>query len=443
VNRVRQFLINEAKIDPEQIAIQTGKKKDLPSIDVLLSKECPIRYIITVNALREGWDCPFAYVLVSISNLGARLSVEQTIGRIMRLPYAKERSDSALNSAYIFASTRNFTQTSEMVIRGLQSHGYEDIIQIVQGVSVSKNEFKRKIKDKKINLPYINIKRGNRFRKLDYIGDLISNASILENKSIKFNFQILDNSQVIKIDIGHDGELMKDRVGKLVLVYHCKDLTEDDLLHWFTVKIQRGFIAIDEMNAYLKKVISKLLKKYNLSQLSVHRYQIKEIIEKQIDQFVNDITTKRFNSLIKSRMIIAKGTNFLFPDILTLSNICPDSFKNHLYEKGGKMNKEELELAYQIDNLDNILWWFRNPELGGFYIQGWLKNKFYPDFIVKTKKGNYIVIEYKGAQFEESKDTEYKKAIGKKWQELSNKNYYFELVNKKNMDEIMTKISKL
>jgi len=442
VERIRQFLINDAKIPSQEIAIQTSKTKDLPGLDVLLSKECSIRYIITVNALREGWDCPFAYVLVSVSNLGAQLSVEQTIGRIMRLPYAKEQSDLALNSAYIFASTRNFTQTSEMVIKGLQGNGYEDIIQIVKGVSIGENEFKKKIKDKKIDIPYINIKKGDSFRKLDYIGDLISNTPVLENKSIKIDFQILNNSQIVKIDIGRDGELMKDRAGKLALVYHYKDFTEDDLLNWFIAKIQRGFIAISEMSFYLKKITKELLKKYNLSQLSVHRYQVKEVIEKQIDQFINNITIKRFDSLVKNKVIIAKGENFLFPDILTLSNICPDSFQNHLYEKASGMNKEELELAYHIDGLDNILWWFRNPELNGFYIQGWFRNKFYPDFIIKTKKGNYIVLEYKGLQFEESKDTEYKKAIGKKWQELSNKNYYFEWIDKKNIDRIIDKISK-
>ena len=443
VERIRQFLINDAKIPTEEIAIQTSKTKELPALEVISGKNCPIRYIITVNALREGWDCPFAYILVSVSHLGARISVEQTIGRIMRLPYAKEQNDLALNSAYIFASTRNFNQTSEIVIKGLQENGYEDIISVKNGVSISRKEFKKQISDKNIVVPYINIKEGSNFRKLDYIGDLIGDKSLLVDKNIEIDFEIVDDRQIIKIDIGQDDKLMREATGKLGLIYHYKDFTQEDLLLWFQRKIQRSFISMEEIGDYLEIIINNLLKKYQLSQLSFHRYILKDAIERRINQIIDETTGQKFNKLSKEGLIVAKGERFMFLDTIELLNICPDDFNKHLYEKATSMNKEETDLAYTINGLSNIFWWFRNPENNGFYIQGWLKNKFYPDFMVKTKKGNYIVLEYKGAQFEEAKDTKYKTGIGEKWQELSDKNYYFELVDKKNMDRVIEKISKL
>lgn len=443
VERIRQFLINDAKIPSQEIAIQTSKTKDLPDLDTLLSKKCPIRHIITVNALREGWDCPFAYILVSVSNLGARIAVEQTIGRIMRLPYAKEQNNAALNSAYIFASTRNFSQTSEMVIRGLQENGYEDVVPVKSGVSIIKNEFQKKISDKNIVVPYINIKEGSTLRKLDYVGDLIGNESVLETKNVDIDFQIIDDSKIVKIDIGQDDQLIRETVGKLGLIYHYKDFTKDDLLLWFQRKIQRSFISIEEMKNYLEKIIESLLKKYKLNQLSVHRYKIKEVIEKRINQIIDSVTTQKFNKSVEKGLIITKGEGFVFPDKIELLSLCPDNFKKHLYEKAEKMNKEELDLAYRIDGLSNIFWWFRNPENNGFYIQGWLKNKFYPDFIIKTKKGNYSILEYKGKHLLGSEETGYKETIGKNWERLSNDKYYFELVDKKNMDKIIDKISKL
>ena len=91
----------------------------------------------------------------------------------------------------------------------------------------------------------------------------------------------------------------------------------------------------------------------------------------------------------------------------------------------------------------NVFWWFRNPEIGGFYIQGWKKQKFYPDFIAKTKKGNYFILEYKGEHLIGSEDSEYKKAIGKEWEKLSGKGYYFKWVEKKNLDSVINEISKL
>jgi type III restriction enzyme len=442
VDKIFNFLADEAKIAPEQIAIQTSKRKELPDREALLGKKCPIRYIITVNALREGWDCPFAYVLVSVSNLGARLSVEQTIGRIMRLPNAKERTDPALNSAYIFASTRNFNQASEMVIKGLQENGYEDIIPVSGGVAVVVDEFKRKIKDKEIKLPFVNIEDGKEFRKLDYIGDLIGNEALLENQNAEPDFHMVDDSTIVKIDVGKEGELVKDKAGKLGLIYHYKDFTRDDLLAWLRMKVQRGFIAIKDMNVYLEKAVDYLLKKHNLTKLNASRYQVKEAIEKKIDEIVDNATTKRFNELVKSKSITASGECFNFGEQIRLLNTCRDNFAQHLYEKAGKMNKEELDLAYRLDGLDNLSWWFRNPEMGGFYIQGWLKGKFYPDFIVKTERGKYFILEYKGEHLVGAEDTEYKEKIGKKWQEIAGKDYAFELVKNDDIGVAIEKISK-
>jgi len=441
VDKIYRFLSEEVKITPREIAIQTSKRKELPDRETLLGEKCSIRYIITVNALREGWDCSFAYVLVSVSNLGARLSVEQTIGRIMRLPNAQEKSDPALNSAYIFASTRNFSQASEMVIKGLQENGYEDIIPVTGGVAVLVDEFKRKIEDKNIEVPFMNIKDGKDSRKLDYVGDLIGDTALLEKQSSEVECHFADDARVVKIDIGREGELTKDAAGKLSLIYHYKAFTREDLSAWFRIKIQRGFIAIQDMNVYLGKVVDALLKKYKLNKLSANRYQVKEAIEKKIDQIVDGMTTKKFNELEKNKLITATGKCFNFGEQIRLLNICKDNFNKHLYEKAGKMNKEELDFAYQLDGLD-IQWWFRNPEISGFYIQGWLKGKFYPDFLVKSKKGHYFLLEYKGEHLLGGEDTEYKEKIGRKWQELAGKNYTFALVEKDKINVVLEKISK-
>jgi superfamily II DNA or RNA helicase len=442
VGKIKKFLVEEAKVPEEQIAIKTAKKDELPKMEELLSKKSPIRYIITVNALREGWDCPFAYVLVSVSNLRARLSVEQTIGRIMRLPNAKEKTDPILNSAYIFASTRSFSETSDAVIHGLQENGYEDIVPMTGGVAVVANEYKKNINDKNIKLPFINIKDDNKLRKLDYLGDLIGSEKILESHDLDIDFKIVEDSPILKIDIGKEGELIKDAAGKLRLIYHHKDFTKNDLLIWLRTKIQRGFISMQEMSDYLEKIIDKLLQKNDLSKLSVYRYQIKEVIERKINETIDNFTGKKFKGLEKNKKLKTEGDGFIFGETINLINVCRDGFVNHLYEKADTMNKEELGLAYKIDSLDNIVWWLRNPENSGFYIQGWLKNKFYPDLIIKTKKGNYFVLEYKGEHLKGSEDTEYKKALGEKWQELGNGKYFFELVDKNNIDEVLNKMIK-
>lgn len=76
-------------IEKEQIAIKTAKINELEEID-LLDKDCKIRYIITINALKEGWDCPYAYILASIANKNSTADVEQLIGRVLRQPNARK-----------------------------------------------------------------------------------------------------------------------------------------------------------------------------------------------------------------------------------------------------------------------------------------------------------------------------------------------------------------
>ena len=82
--KLRDKLV-EIGIPADQIAIRTADVNELKSHD-LLSPNCPIRYIITVNALKEGWDCPFAYILASLANKTSQADVEQILGRILRLP---------------------------------------------------------------------------------------------------------------------------------------------------------------------------------------------------------------------------------------------------------------------------------------------------------------------------------------------------------------------
>lgn len=96
---VKTYLTETLKIPEEQIAIATGTQKDLQGVD-LFDQKTPIRYVITIKALKEGWDCSFAYVLCSLQNIHSSKDVEQLLGRIMRMPYARKRTVLELNRAY-------------------------------------------------------------------------------------------------------------------------------------------------------------------------------------------------------------------------------------------------------------------------------------------------------------------------------------------------------
>ena len=110
-------------IPENQIAIKTSDVNELKGVN-LLSPDCEIRYIITVNALKEGWDCPFAYILASVANKTSRVDVEQILGRILRQPYAKKHKMPLLNTSYVLTSSRDFRTTLDDIVVGLNKAGF-------------------------------------------------------------------------------------------------------------------------------------------------------------------------------------------------------------------------------------------------------------------------------------------------------------------------------
>lgn len=120
--KVREILL-ELNIPKEHIAIKTANINELKNID-LMSRDCPVRYIITVNALKEGWDCPFAYVLATLANKSSVVDVTQILGRVLRMPYTRKHSIELLNLSYVFTSSNHFQKTLSQVVVGLNKAGF-------------------------------------------------------------------------------------------------------------------------------------------------------------------------------------------------------------------------------------------------------------------------------------------------------------------------------
>jgi len=123
VDEVKKFLLNIKNIPEEQIAIATGKEREIEGKD-LSSNEEPIRFIITKQALKEGWDCPFAYVFCSVANVGSSKDVEQLLGRVLRMPKVKRKENEDLNKAYAFVSSASFYNTANSLQDSLVSAGF-------------------------------------------------------------------------------------------------------------------------------------------------------------------------------------------------------------------------------------------------------------------------------------------------------------------------------
>jgi type III restriction enzyme len=124
VIKLKEKLI-ELKIPEEQIKIKTASINEIKNID-LLSRDCEVRYIITINALKEGWDCPFAYVLASLADKSSAVDVEQILGRVLRQPYVIKHNSPLLNLSYVLTASSKFLDTLENIVKGLNRAGFSD-----------------------------------------------------------------------------------------------------------------------------------------------------------------------------------------------------------------------------------------------------------------------------------------------------------------------------
>ena len=115
--RLKNELITNHGIPASEIVVATGEEKGLEQVDTdfklgLSDPDCPVKFVITQKALAEGWDCPFAYILVSMAPLSSATAVEQLLGRVLRQPDASHRQAKALNQSYAFVVSRNFAETA-------------------------------------------------------------------------------------------------------------------------------------------------------------------------------------------------------------------------------------------------------------------------------------------------------------------------------------------
>jgi type III restriction enzyme len=121
---LRERMVNDFAIAKDQIKISVGSKDELPSAKEIVSQSCPVRFVITVQKLREGWDCPFAYVLCSLRETRSATAIEQIVGRILRLPGAQLKQHPDLNCAYAFSVSPSIVEVLAELREALEHNGF-------------------------------------------------------------------------------------------------------------------------------------------------------------------------------------------------------------------------------------------------------------------------------------------------------------------------------
>ena len=229
-DKIKNILVKDLSIDESKIAIKTSEIKGLENID-LLSENCPIRYIITVNALKEGWDCPFAYILASVSNRNSNTDVEQIIGRVLRQPHTEKTKFEGLNISYVLTCSDDFSNTANSVIKGLEKAGYSkndvrietnnsendlnnDIVQMAEETKISINEDGTIDFEKLFNIEENKITNEDKELVLEMTNTNIDNKSVSDLESEKKKQEIESLEKELKEKLAEYDKLTNNGINK-------------------------------------------------------------------------------------------------------------------------------------------------------------------------------------------------------------------------------------
>jgi hypothetical protein len=248
---------------------------------------------------------------------------------------------------------------------------------------------------------------------------------------------------MVKIDIDKENGIYRVSQGKLLLILYPEDFSLEEVGNWLKQNIRHTIVSSEEMTKYIDKALKDLAQKLTIEELSLNRFRLKERFQEEIQLIISNFAENTFNKLLKDNQINVRSVFYSPEQKIFISRLSQEHFQKHLFERAGYMNGEETEFAMRLGILENIEWWYRNREKADFYLQGWKPNKFYPDFVIKTKKGNYILAEYKGEDRLTNDDTEYKNKLGKLWEKLSVGTNRFFLVGKNDIDNTLKEIANI
>ncbi len=456
VEDVKEFLIKHCGVLEEEIAIKSSEKDDIEGID-LLSKDCPIRYIITKQALQEGWDCAFAYILTILTNPSSQLSITQLVGRILRQPKARKTKIKELDESYVFSFRQKAKELLENVKRGFEDEGLGDLagrVAVDEGDAESVNATQEKIvgyREKfkkfegKIYLPKFVIQENNSWRNVNYEMDILSRIDWS-----KVNLKTLSDISLTKAK-AKSGEITIGISKDKKKVIETKDfVAEEGGLEINKVFMTRQVLDIVP-NPWIahdigEKAIDIFLAKYDKKTVTNSLVFIIEELRKQLEKERDKLAEQVFRGLIEKKVVCFflmtdKGGYKLPSRIKIRKNLKPlirndytpvqQSLFDFVPEEG--LNEDEKSVAIYLDGQEKLLWWYRNISKQDYYIQGWKKNKIYPDFIFadaagKVEESNSVyVVETKGVHLK-NEDTAYKRNVfdfcnklgqQKDWRELN------------------------
>ncbi len=441
---VKEYLLSLG-ITQQQIAIKTAEKNDLsePENLDLLKPTNQVRFIITKQALQEGWDCPFAYVLCSLAPVSSRGAITQLVGRILRQPDTTKTPIQSLNECYVFCFHAKTSEVVAAIKSGLEQDGMADLAERIHestGGGTSETESPRKIprrkpfQTSKIYLPLVLWSVEGDVRPLSYEADILYRIDWRQVDVSGVVAQLpktvqAKNTQVIRIDLVQEPHakdfVESEQVANLAVddvfdpAYATRAIVDIVPNPWVARAFVGQVLQNLQNNGFTPKQIadigSLIIETLRLCLLQ-ERDRLAEAI------FLRDVAEGRIQFRLRT-----DNNNWKLPDEYLTNRplnsallqrddgkIVEQSLFDPIYKDD--LDGYEQKVACYLDSEKALRWWHRNvaKAQAGYALQGWRKHKVYPDFIfaLSGQDGSQRlwVLETKGDHLD-NPDTAYKKKL--------------------------------
>ncbi len=439
---VREYLHQHGRIAPAEVAVkssQTDELKEVDDIGGLLSTDCPIRYIITKQALQEGWDCSFAYVLAILTRPSSRTGLTQLVGRILRQPYARKTHNAALDESYVFCFQRRGADLLAQVRKGFGLEGLSDlegrIVEdtaesgVVRTRSVKRQRGDFRVAARNLVLPAFMIRDNGAWRPVRYETDLLSRIDWSRANVEKLSELALDDTPPGGggFRIGLEAE-ERDRpaegssngVADLNYALAARHLLEVVPNPWHGHDLARC-------------VFGELLERHAPARVRTNFVYVLEELRRHLHMERDRMAREAFRRLLDSGemrfIVVAEELGFnRLPDTIESRSIRQANREDggqyllNLFDRTDEddLNGLENKVATYLDQQERLFFWYRNRARKDYYVQGWKRHRIYADFILTLKPDEpnaddafhrVFVVETKGLHLEHADETTYKRSV--------------------------------
>ena len=427
----REYLVRDLGAPPESVRVKSAESDEIGR-ENLLSEFSPVRWIITRAALMEGWDCPFAYLLVMLDNTTASRAITQLVGRVMRQPHARRTKRERLDQCYVYCWNADVKTTVEHVKNGLEREGLTGLGNDVGGASEESARVtvrrREKFRGEDIFLPLVLHEADGDWAELDYQRHILPRIDWASIDAPDPESALADAAklQSATVDIGDappafhpDREPYIDKTVKAS--WFARRLSDVIPNPWQAARVAGQLIGrlrdggktdeeIHDRRGYLSFAL---------------RERLGEEIEKRAEEAFRaklregeirfDLEAGRPGFRMKECYEIRVGMND------------PPLTKNYgqplqlsLFEPifVGQFSSElERRFARYLDERKALRWWHRVAvrQQGDYYLRGWKQHRIWPDFVAMGGEAegrpHVLVFETKGDHLRGSRDTDYKRSV--------------------------------